>query len=202
MIKLTYKLYLVTIFLMTAMGLSIAIISFSSMGKMTYSFTRQLMSQEVGNIIAILQNSAATLEEQKAKGNETSEQKVQEEILKRFTNYRFQHTGELMIVTSQGLVVKHATLSPGQPADFDKVANMIKYGSGALEFRHEGEFRFFRFKHFPTWDWLVILSVDRSEILAPRVQFLKNIMTTLTVCLLVGGIASFFLIKRIVSRTQ
>jgi len=196
--KLTYKINLVALGVLALVGAAITITGVNTIRQVTYSLNRQLMSSEVDTIYSTFENSYGVLVENQLDSVESYTLQAQSEVLSELANYRYGVTGNLFIVTDQGLVVKHDTLSQGQHIDINDIAGIVAGGNGEMNLPYRGKKCVFSYKYFPQWNWLIMLSVTSEEMFAAQKQFVSRVIVILLISLVLGSLFFVILIKRIV----
>lgn len=197
--KLTYKINLIGLLVLTAVGLAIAIAGVSTISKVSYDLNRKLMSREVDNVVAAIRTAHNILVENRLDGVQSYKKQAQLDVLEELTDYRYGHDGQLVITNSKNEVIKPSALTAGHPVDIEHIPAMIQNKTGTMEFVLNGKKRFFSYKTFPQWDWLVILSVSSEEMLSGRNRFIGQVVIILLISLVLGALVFIWFIRRVVS---
>ena len=196
--KLTYKINLVALVVLGVVGLAIAAAGVATISRVIYDLNRELMSHEVDSIVATIRDAYDVLVENRLDGVESYKHQAQTDVVSELETYSYGKTGLLFIVTVDGKVVKHHVLAAGQQCDIPHVAAMAENGSGTMEFSCGRQRRFFSYKLFPQWNWLIILSVTNEEMLAARSQFVGMGAGILSISLVLGAMVFIWFIRRVV----
>jgi PAS domain S-box-containing protein len=133
----------------------------------TTAFTRDL-----ANINLSIGESYNELEDAGLLGLKSYVTAEKQRLLKLLTNYQFGKTGQLYILDEQGRVVLHNRLQAGERLQGEFVEEMLAGKSGNIEYRHEGLNFFSVYRPSDHWDWLLVLSITKAELLAQRGPYL------------------------------
>lgn len=196
--KLTYKINVIALGVMVAVGLAISAAGLNAISEVTYRFNREVMAREVQNVVTMIEGAHGILEENRLDTVASYKHQAQSDVLAELEDYQFGETGQLAIITRSGKVVKHDTLATGQDVDITGAAEMISRQIGNMAFEYNGHKRFFSFQSFPDWDWVVILSISSKEVLAVRTQFLDKVVMILLISLCMGTLVVVWFTKRVV----
>ncbi len=196
--KLMFKINLVALGVLVAVGLAITWAGITAISRVTYRLNREVMSREVENVVAMIQVAHKLSLENRIHAMERDKRQAQADVVMELKNYQYGKTGNLIIVTGMGLVVKHDSLGIGQSVDLPYVEEMAGRKSGHMAFEYKGENRLFSYKYFPEWDWLVVLSLASREILAARAQFLGQVTLILIISLLLGALVFIWFTGKVV----
>lgn len=196
--KLIYKINAIALGVMVVVGLAISAAGLNAIGDVTDRFNREVMAREVQNVVAMIEGAHGILKENRLDTVESYRHQAQSDVLAELEDYQFGETGQLTVITRAGKVIKHDTLAAGQDVDMTGAAEMISRQVGNMAFEYSGHKRFFSFRSFPDWDWLVILSLSSEEVLAVRTQFLDKAVMILFISLCLGALVVVWFTKRVV----
>lgn len=197
--KLTYKINLVALAVLIFVGAAITATGVKTIRQVTYSLNRQLMTEEVNNIYENFENTLAVLIENQLDKVESYTNQAQSEIIEELENYQYAETGRLFIVTTDGIAVRHDTVTTGQPIDILNIPNTFPEDENCTIFNYNGEKLVFTYKYFKQWDWLILLSVSNEEIFAAQKQFITRVIVILFVTTIFGFLAFVLFLRRVVS---
>lgn len=193
-----YKINLVALVVLVAVAFAFALAGVTTISRVSYDLKREVMSHKVNNVVTTIQGAYDVLVENRIDGVESYTRQAQRDVVDELKSFSYGKSGRLFIVTDRKKVVKHDYLTAGQPIDFEQITTMVHNRSGTMEFAYEGQRRFFSYKLFPQWNWLVILSVNSEEMLEARNQFLGKVVMIFLVSLVVGAIIFIWFIQRVV----
>jgi len=195
--KLHYKINLTSLGILITVAFTLAIVGGVAINQVTYDLNRKLMIKEVDNLVANIRSADQVLRQSGVAGVESYQQRAQRDLLAEFKNYAFGRTGRLTVIRQDGV----APLDPlnRRPVDTIILQKMIKMGEGSLRYKHDGESRFYCFKRYTEWNWLVILSITTEEMLDVRNEFLMNAAFILLISLTLGGLLLLWSTNRIVA---
>lgn len=197
--KLTHKINIVALLVLVLVGAAITATGVKTIRQVTYSLNRQLMADEVNSIHTNLESTLAVLTENQLDKVESYIQQAQSEILEELDTFHYGETGRLFIITTDGIVVKHDSVTPGQPIDIPNIETTFPEEEGCTVFTYNGENLLFNYKYFKQWDWLILLPVANEEIFAAQKQFITRVVVILFVSTIFGFLMFAFYLKRVVA---
>lgn len=195
--RIYHKINFMALSVMLFVGLSISFAGFSAITQLTYQFYKEVMAREVENVVNTLDGAHAVLKENRLEKVETYLNQIKSDVVTDLKDYHFRNTGVLIIVASNGKVIKHSSLSEGQPVDIPFFPNLLNQRIGNMELDYNGQKRFFSFQFFPEWEWLILLSITSNEILSARTKFLTMVSIILALSVCAGSVMVIWLAKRV-----
>jgi PAS domain S-box-containing protein len=194
--KLHYKINLTSLGILITVAFALAIEGVVAINHVTYDLNRKLMIKEVENLVANIRAADQVLKQSGVAGVENYRQRAKRDLLAEFKKYEFGRTGRLMVIRQDGVVLLNQLNR--QPVDRDLLQKMVGMGEGSLSNVSHGESRFYCFKRFPDWNWLIVLSIKTGEMLEVRNEFLINAAFILLVSLTLGSLFLLWSTNRIV----
>jgi PAS domain S-box-containing protein len=196
--KLTAKMNLVSMGILTAVACAFAAAGVMSINRIAYDLNLKVMAGEVQNLVGTVRSAHEVLRESGVATVESYLLKAREDLSNEFRRYHFGKTGELAIVAKPNTIIYHPSLNKERTLDLECLPQMGLMGKGALECQRQGENRFYSFETYPEWDWLIILSITTEEVLEARTQFLKHVALILLASLVLGSLLFFWFTNRMV----
>uniref|UniRef100_B8J153 Methyl-accepting chemotaxis sensory transducer n=1 Tax=Desulfovibrio desulfuricans (strain ATCC 27774 / DSM 6949 / MB) TaxID=525146 RepID=B8J153_DESDA len=102
---------------------------------------------------------------------------------------RLGQTGTSFVYDGSGLLLMHPNKDyvGDEDGNLDWVRQILEKRNGNLSYTWDGKEKLAYFQEIPDMDWLVVLSMERSEVLAPAAVLLRgNLMLMLAIVLVVG----------------
>lgn len=196
--KLLYKINLVGLVVLIAVGLAISVAGVSTISKVSYKLNQELMAREVENIVNLAKTGHDVLVKNGLDRVENYRRQAQLDVLAELVDYQYGKSGQLVITNSKKQVIRHNTLAVGSPVGIQNVQTMIDNKKGFIKFEASGENRFLAYQVFGQWDWLIVLSVTGKEMFAARDKFIKSVIIILLASLVLGSLIFIWFIRRVV----
>jgi signal transduction histidine kinase len=196
--RLQYKVNLVCLGVLALVACAIAAAGVWTIDRLTYDLNEKILSSEVSNVSEKISETWQVLEVSGVAGVAGYVESARKELFDELAASAPRRIGHLAIVDASGNVVMHDGAISGAAFAPDCLADMFVKGEGVVECPYQGENRFFFYHSFPTWNWLVILSVSTDEMFAMRNEFLRYVAAILLVSLVFGGLIFIWLTRGIV----
>jgi signal transduction histidine kinase len=200
--RLKYKVNLLSLGVLLVVATAITAAGVLTIQGLTYRLNHKLMSTEVSHVVDRIRSAHGVLRESGVADVESYVRRAQGDLLAEFRDYRFGETGQLLILGEPGSRQLHPELSATAAVDFGLHEEMLGRENGSSQCRHQGRQRFFFYEAFPEWRWVVVLSVQTSELLAERNAFLRQVMVILAIGLLIGCLAFIWFTGNLVGPIQ
>ncbi len=184
--KLKYRINLVSLPILLGVAFAIGGAGLMAINNVTYDLNRKLMAKEVENLTDKLLSAHQVLVENGLAGIEGYVRLAQNEMLGQFSGYQYGKTGMLMVIDLPDRLLLPSQPPAEDPLGMVPVADMIRDHFGTREFTFDREKRFFSFRTFPRWNWLIALSVTRNEMFDVQNRFLQQVVVILLVSVLLG----------------
>ncbi len=200
--KLKYKFNLLALGVLIVVGVAISIAGVFTIERLAYSMNRKLMESEVVHLVEQIRSAHKVLTESGVASVDSYVHKAQTDILEEYRDYRFGHTGQLLIFGQPGSSQLLPQLLKNHDLDTLCLDEIVQTGRGFRECSHGKEKRFVYYASFPAWHWVVLLSVDKAEMLVERNAFLSQVALILLVGLACGLLAFVWFTGGIVAPVQ
>ncbi len=200
--RLKYKVNLLSLGVLLVVATAITTAGVLTIQGLTYSLNRKLMSTEVSHIVGRIRSAHTVLVESGVDDVESYVLRAQDDLLAEFRDYRYGETGQLLILGEPGSRQVHPELMSTAAIDFALHEEILGKNKGVSECRHQGRKRLFFFETFPEWHWVIVLSVQTSELLAERNAFLRQVIVILATGLIIGCLAFFWFTDNLVGPIQ
>jgi signal transduction histidine kinase len=200
--RLKYKVNLLSLGVLLIVATAITAAGVLTIQGLTYTLNRKLMSTEVSHIVEHIRSAHTVLVESGVADVESYVLRAQDDLLDEFRDYRFGKTGQLLILGEPGSRQAHPELLSSAAIDFAFHEEIRQKHKGVSECLHQGRKRLFFFESFPEWRWVIVLSVQTSELLAERNAFLHRVIVILAIGLILGCLAFFWFTDNLVGPIQ
>ena len=196
--KLKYEINLFSLGTLVAVALAIAFAGVSAINQVTHDLNDKLMANEVKNLIADIRAAHQVLKDSGVEKVTSYIDMAKRDLMQEFSRYKFGKTGRLWIVDLPEGAIVYGQDTTGDFANTACLSEMMRTKTGSLSCTHTSGNQLSNFGVYPEWNWLVVLSVENSEILEARNKFLRNVVLILLASLVAGGMLFLWFTERLV----
>ena len=183
--KLQYQLNLFAILILISVTGAICSAGVFAIKRVTMELNTKLINNQVSNFINEIQDANHVLENSRVDRVESYVNRAQKDLLDGFSTYHFGRTGGMMVldIATQKTLISSAP-NFVLPDEWIKTILVTKQGNTPST----NVFKTYVLGHqiYPDWNWLVVVFVDKKEIMAARSSFLYQAGFMLTVSLAAG----------------
>ena len=183
--KLQYQLNLFAILILISVSGAICSAGVFAIKQVTMELNTKLINNQVTNFIEAIQDANLVLQNSRVDRVETYVTRAQKDLLDGFTTYHFGNTGGMMVLD----LSTQKTLIASDP-DFVMQDEWIKTILGTQQGNTPSTnvFKTYVLGHqiYPDWNWLVVVFIEKKEIMAAQRRFLHQAVLMLTVSLAAG----------------
>ncbi len=133
------------------------------------------MSLEIANLLTRIHQGEATVHRAGESGIQVYVRKMQQELVRGFTQYSFAATGDLFVVEQPHTVVFHKHGKGKAFLSSRDIDEMFRKKKGFVELHYAGKERFCAFQTFQPWNWLIGLSVTKDEMFEKKTVYLEQV---------------------------
>ncbi|MDK2956197.1 MAG: hypothetical protein PWQ57_1693 [Desulfovibrionales bacterium] len=199
--RLQVKVNIICLAVLTIVVCSAAAAGVWTIDRLAYDLNRKLLASEVDNVLDRIRESYDVLETSGVSKVASYVKSAQDELVANLVKSQRRFFGRIMILEGPGRVVFNESQTP-PPLDAPCIRKMILEKEGDMECRFNDKDRFFFYRTFTPWGWLVVLSVSTDEMFAMRSSFLANSAIILTLGLFLGGLALVWFMRSVVGPVQ
>jgi PAS domain S-box-containing protein len=174
--KIQTKINIFAFLLLALLAVPIVVIGYFSINQIVYKLNHELFTKEINNINKEITELYETLEFSGVLGIESYIVNAQQELLKKFRNYRYGNTGYLYILTPEGKIILHQDFKKGQKLDYPFTEKILSKKHGEIEYTYKQKPRYAVFLTSTKWNWTIVLSVTKAEIFQHRATYLKFVV--------------------------
>ena len=183
--KLQYQLNLFATLILISVSGAICSAGVFAINRVTMELNAKLINNEVSNFIDEIQDANHVLQNSRVDGVQNYVKRAQRDLLDGFSTYHFGDTGGVMVLD----VETHRTLIASDP-NFSMQNQWTAAMLGKNQ-RHAPSTDIFNnyvlgYQIYPEWNWLVVVFIEKKEIMAIRNSFLYQAVFILTGSLAAG----------------
>ena len=195
--KLTFTYILIVLFSITVM----VILGTAIIDRIVYQMMQETLKLRLTQIMDRLHDYHAILEETGLDEMDGFLEQTEAEAIHGLNNYRFGETGMLFIVDMNIDVVVPIHFERGSKFDPDFFRRLISEKSGLVETHgHLGANRFTMYDTFEPWRWLVMISIERTEMYQSKHLYLIRVILIAVMILVMTVFIAHTLSRRITRR--
>ncbi len=195
--KLTFTYILIVLFSITVM----VILGTAIIDRIVHQMMQETLKLRLTQIMDRLHDYHAILEETGLDEMDGFLEQTEAEAIHGLNNYRFGETGMLYIVDMNIDVVVPIHFTKGDRFDPDFFRRLISEKSGLVESHGQlGSNRFTMYDTFEPWRWLVMISIDRTEMYHSKHLYLVRVILIAMMILVMTVFIAHTLSRRITRR--
>ncbi len=195
--KLTFTYILIVLFSISVM----VVLGTAIIDQIMHQMMQETLKLRLTQVMDRLQDYHAILEETGLSEMEGFRQQAENEAIYGLSNYRFGETGMLHIVNIDLDVVVPQDFKASKNFDPNFFRRLISEKSGLVESHgHLGTDRFTMYDTFEPWHWLVMISIERSEMYQHKYTYLYRVMLIAFLLLVMTYFIARTLSRRITRR--
>lgn len=183
--KLQYQLNLFAILILISVSGAICSAGVFAINRVTMELNTQLINNQVSNFIDEIQDANHVLQNSRVDGVQNYVNRAQKDLLDGFSTYHFGDTGGVMVLdvgTHKALITSDPNFSMQDQWTVAMLEKKQKNAPSTDVFNNY----VLGYQIYPEWNWLVLVFVEKKEILAVRNSFLYQAIFILTGSLAAG----------------
>ncbi len=195
--KLTLTYILIVLFSISVM----VILGTAIIDRIMYQMMQETLKLRLTQIMDRLHDYQDVLEETGLNEIAGFREQAEAEAIQALNNYRFGETGMLFIVDMNIDVVVPLHFTKGSKYDPDFFRRLISEKSGLVEsHEHLGSHRFTMYDTFDPWHWLIMISIERTEMYQHKHIYLIRVILIAVMILIMTYFIARTLSRKITSR--
>lgn len=200
--RLQYKINIISLGILVAVACALTAVGVTTMDRLTWDLNRKLLAAETAQTLDKIAEAYGVLADSGVAAVSSYVEQAQKDLFRDFAGRRGESFGRMSIIAPPANLILDQDQSPGAALDLPCLPDMLQKGEGQVECRFQGKTRLLFYRHFPEWNWLVILSATDEEMFAMRDTFLRSVLAILAASLVVGGVILVSLTRGIVGPLQ
>ncbi len=191
--KLKYKLaggsIMIALFLSAALVISGTVI----INKIIYQLNSELLQLKIDDAYEKVEEAFSTLNENGLSEVDAYVMMAQEETIAELKKITAGDTGYVYIVDNKdNTMILHPTVKKDTVLDYDFLNEMISSVKGNIFYTYDDTPKFCVYRTFDKWNWLVAISINKSELYTQRGAYLK-LVSLITGLVLIVSLSLLYL---------